>query len=231
MRRTSRKLVKTDVFTITKAKKAEQSSSFGSILKKHFKNYSDNSSLHGVCYITKAGLSKWERRFWIIVVSCSVLAAVALVWVNWLEGQGSKTVTVLETTFYPTSHINFPAITLCNFNKISKKKSLELAKTMKKPSNLSDSQVAELFKSTIFYSFGLRGNKSELNLLDAILKNNSMTWEGLVSYIQPNCLEMTLKCFWKGSDSRCDGLFQSINSTEGACCSFNFFGIENNFPE
>lgn len=235
MVRTKRKPGKSDIFTITKPKKRTEhltnESSLKCIFNKHFRNYCENSSLHGVFYITKAGLTKWERRFWIAIVSSSILAAVVLVWVNWLESQRNKTVTVLETTFYPTSSINFPSITLCNLNKISKKKSMELAKTLKKPSHLNEADLADLFKLTIYYSFGLAGNKSEFNLLDGILKSNRMTWESLITYIQPNCLDMTLKCFWKGSDSRCDGLFQTINSTEGTCCSFNYFGLEgNNFP-
>lgn len=230
-----RKSMKSDIFTITKVKEKEEQSknvsTFKFILNKHFRNYCDNSSLHGVFYITKRGLSKWERRFWTVIVCSSVLAAVILVWVNWIESQKNKTVTVLETTFYPTSSINFPAITLCNFNKISRKKSLELAKTLNKPSGLNDTDLADLFKLTIFYNLGLPGNQSELNLLDEILRNNKMTWEVLVNSIQPNCLDMTLKCYWKGSDNRCDGLFQAINSSEGTCCSFNYFGLEgNNFP-
>lgn len=222
------------IFTITKKENQnlKSKSSFMSVLKINFQNFCDNSSLHGVYYITKAGLSKWERRFWIAIVCTSLMAAVTLLWFNLQQSQEDKTVTVLETTFFPTSDINFPAVTLCNFNKISRHKSLQLAKSLKKPSYINDTQLADLFKLTIFYSFGLPGNTSELQFLDEILKSNNMTWASLITYIEPNCLDMILKCFWKGSDSRCDGLFQAINSTEGTCCSFNYFGLEkNNFPE
>lgn len=226
--------MKSDIFTITKSKdkpSTNNESSLMNLLKRHFRDFCDNSSLHGVYYITKPGLSKWERRFWIAVVSTFVLTAFVLVWVNYKDSQKNRTVTVLETTFYPTASVNFPSVTLCNLNKISKSKSLQLAKTLKKPTNLNDIQLAELFKLTLFYSYGVPANTSEIKLLDDILKSNSMTWESLVTYIQPNCLDMILKCFWKGSENRCDGLFQTVNSTEGICCSFNYFGSEgNNFP-
>lgn len=227
---------KADIFTITRSAKVKKrlikdDTSLKSIFIKHFRNYCDNSSLHGVYYITKPGLSKWERRFWVTVVCLSLLSAVILVWVNWIQSQKTRTVTLLETTFYPTSNVNFPAITLCNFNKISKKKALELAKTLKKPSSINDTELANLFKVTINYSFGMRGNNTEFQILDSILKTNEMSWDGLLSYVQPNCLDMAIKCFWKGSDTRCDGLFQTINSSEGTCCSFNYYGLEkNNYP-
>lgn len=35
------------------------------------------------------------------------------------------------------------------------------------------------------------------------------------------CDDIIARCRWKGSLYRCDSLFQLVNTSEGACCSFN----------
>jgi amiloride-sensitive sodium channel len=37
---------------------------------------------------------------------------------------------------------------------------------------------------------------------------------------------MLERCIWKGSVSKCDSLFQPINTTEGVCCSFNNYAFK-----
>lgn len=51
------------------------------------------------------------------------------------------------------------------------------------------------------------------------LNNENVNY--LLERLTPKCTDMLERCMWKGSLSRCDSLFQQINSSDGTCCSFN----------
>lgn len=67
--------------------------------------------------------------------------------------------------------------------------------------------------------------------LHKILEVNSLDVMTVMTMITPTCADMLERCMWKGTQSRCDSLFQPINTTQGMCCSFNYYGLEkSNFP-
>lgn len=68
-------------------------------------------------------------------------------------------------------------------------------------------------------------------VLNEILVNNNMTVASVLRAISPNCTDMLERCKWKGTQTRCDQLFQPIYTSEGLCCSFNYLGMpKSNFP-
>lgn len=102
----------------------------------------------------------------------------------------------------------------------------------KRPANVTESQILAIFPITMYYSFALNQSRINFTLAEEILKLNNMTLSELGEHLAPNCLEMVSKCIWKGTNTRCDSLFQRIPTIEGICCSFNYFGLaKNNFPE
>lgn len=42
----------------------------------------------------------------------------------------------------------------------------------------------------------------------------------------PKCTEILERCAWKGSLMRCDSIFQTVNTSEGVCCSFNNYAFK-----
>jgi acid-sensing ion channel, other len=54
-----------------------------------------------------------------------------------------------------------------------------------------------------------------------IMAMNNENVDYLLEKLSPKCEDILVRCKWKGSLHRCDGLFQQINSSEGHCCSFN----------
>lgn len=48
-----------------------------------------------------------------------------------------------------------------------------------------------------------------------------------MSELAPNCKEMLQGCQWKGEEKRCESIFEEILSTEGYCCSFNYYALKN----
>lgn len=93
-------------------------------------NYCNTTSLHGFTYITRSDLTFKERFFWICIVIVSIIVSAVLVIVSVVWNRETATVTVIESSHHPTWNIPFPAITFCNFNKISRKEALSLVKVL-----------------------------------------------------------------------------------------------------
>lgn len=99
-------------------------------ISESFNYYCETTSLHGFNYITREGITHFERIFWIGVVVVAIITSIALVSVSWTSNRETPTVTVIESSHFPTWNVPFPAVTICNFNKISKLKAMSLAKKM-----------------------------------------------------------------------------------------------------
>ena len=93
-------------------------------------NYCSTTSLHGFNHITREDISRGERIFWIIIVIVSIIVSLVLVLVSWLWNRQTPTVTVIESSHFPTWNIPFPAVTICQFNKISKRRATALVKSL-----------------------------------------------------------------------------------------------------
>lgn len=90
----------------------------------------------------------------------------------------------------------------------------------------------DLFKLSLYYKIRASASPADFNTLNTILKNNNYTQEQFIEEITPNCEEMFQMCMWKGAYVRCDALFQKIRTSEGTCCSFNFYATyDNNYPK
>lgn len=94
------------------------------------RNYCQTTSLHGFSYITRQDISRNERCFWLFIVLAAIIASISLVLVSLYANRQTPTVTVIESSHFPTWNIPFPAVSICNFNKISKTKALSLLKNM-----------------------------------------------------------------------------------------------------
>lgn len=74
--------------------------------------------------------SKFEKIFWFIGILISTGVASTLLWYSLYISADTPTVTIVESTHYPTYKIPFPGVTVCNVNKISKKAIIALAKEL-----------------------------------------------------------------------------------------------------
>lgn len=172
-----------------------------------------------------------RRIIWCLIVLIATITALVLLLISWQWNLETPTITVIESTHYPISNVYFPAITICNMNKISAKRALEMATNMTRPNGISAVQLSKMFKLLLhFHGIG-DANKTEYNQLHSIFQTNNISVLNLINYLTPRCDEMLNACQWKGSIVRCDTLYQAINTIEGLCCSFNYYGqAKSNFP-
>ena len=77
------------------------------------KEYADSTTIHGISYIFKKGISILERLIWIGAVITGIFFATYLSTFSYLNWQDSPVTTTLLTTGKPIRDIPFPAITIC----------------------------------------------------------------------------------------------------------------------
>lgn len=98
--------------------------------KARFKYFLSVTALHGCGHIVREDTPLWERIVWIFIVVLALIASIVLLRISWMWNSEYPVVTVIESTHYATWNIPFPAVTVCNINKISKTQALEFAGTL-----------------------------------------------------------------------------------------------------
>ena len=71
-----------------------------------------------------------ERYLWALLSIIALIIAVALLWISWNWNAEMPTMTVIESTNYATYNLPFPAITICNMNRISRAYALGIVSQM-----------------------------------------------------------------------------------------------------
>lgn len=102
----------------------------------------------------------------------------------------------------------------------------------KRPENVTAEQLSLMFRMILHFEGIGQASDKEYEQIAEILKQNNVTATNLIARLAPKCSDMLVRCMWKGTQTRCDNLFQDVNTTEGVCCSFNNHAMaRSNFPQ
>lgn len=99
-------------------------------LKDKVYNFCKVTSLHGYIHTINKDYNFLERWLWILLSFLALIGAILLLWISWNWNLETPTTTVIESTNYATYNLPFPAVTICNLNKISKLAVFDVAKKM-----------------------------------------------------------------------------------------------------
>ncbi|XP_015190554.1 PREDICTED: sodium channel protein Nach-like [Polistes dominula] len=139
-----------------------------------------------------------------------------------LEFQDSPTVTTVETNKYPMQEINYPAISICNINKISLISAIDLAEELV---NLTVEKLTNLITTLgNLYHFDIDEDElEEIYLLHTILERgyNDYNVDRLMKRLLPKCRSILWQCSWNGKDQDCNEIFVLRITNNGYCCTFN----------
>ncbi|XP_030746443.1 pickpocket protein 28-like [Sitophilus oryzae] len=143
------------------------------------------------------------------------------VYYNWVE---DPTYVTLDPWELPITDVNFPAIDICNVNKLSKWKAQELAEKIHSYFNNEAYSVVLRYVKLLgnMYDFSLHGSNNFArlqNILDQFLNGTDLAV--LLLKLMVPCDEMLQKCEWNSVEYDCRNLFRVRLSDGGFCCSFN----------
>ncbi|XP_072760901.1 sodium channel protein Nach [Anoplolepis gracilipes] len=204
------------------------------ILKKQAAEFCSNTGLHGYKYISQTQHPKTERIIWAITVFTSLCCALVLMKMSWNYYATHPTLTVIESTHHGIWNYPFPAITICNINRVSYNLTKEFVKKLKTPSNVSkEFLIREMRLMNELLIPGIFGYDVQKNLtrLQNIIDDNSMSILDVVKMITQNCSTLLTICKWKGIHKQCNKIFEQALSRDGLCCSFNYYSLPNTIPE
>ena len=77
------------------------------------KEFTQNSSVHGIGYIFSKGIPLVDRIIWALLFLGSLFLAIYMSTDAYLEWQAKPTITTLANSSVPATEITFPAVTIC----------------------------------------------------------------------------------------------------------------------
>ncbi|XP_066585154.1 sodium channel protein Nach-like [Prorops nasuta] len=173
-----------------------------------------------------------ERGLWCLINILAILAMIYMIIDATDEYKKSPTVTTAELHKYPIQKIDFPGISICNVNRISKKAVIDLAEelldfpTTTYVANVTVDDLTEMLSYLGYlYHFEIRWESSEkLKLLHTILERgyNGYNVKRIMKRLAPTCRGQLRRCSWAGRHQICEDIFYVKTTRNGYCCTFNY---------
>ncbi|XP_063539375.1 sodium channel protein Nach-like [Cydia strobilella] len=199
--------------------------SFAQVLR----DYVQHCSLGGIKQVCERDIPIKHRIFWTILTGLTYAALIYMLMNIWKATLSNPLLVTMDSSTYPIAEIDFPAVAVCNINRISmksvKKRAVEIYQNQrqKQPNaTLKDIEWYLLEAGRLLdYSY----NES---LRLRLLKFSAQTAEDSQKNIEemerlaPSCEEMLLRCSWNGQEVNCSHIFTMRRTVLGHCCAFNY---------
>lgn len=101
-----------------------------SILLITTRDFLKHTSVAGLRYLSDFRLTLFERFLWLTLHIFLLISTMFLIKYTFEDFLTNPLVTSLESTTYPIKEVDFPGISICNVNKISKKRAIKYAELM-----------------------------------------------------------------------------------------------------
>ncbi|XP_044020897.1 sodium channel protein Nach-like [Aphidius gifuensis] len=138
----------------------------------------------------------------------------------WEYNSSRSTLTVIKTTHRGIWNYPFPAVTVCNLNRISAKKAKQFRNI---PKNITRNGVVQQLRYLLaLFDPGVFDNLDNIHHLQNLLDNNNVTVVDVMRQISPDCSRLLIGCKWKGNQVNCGKIIKQSLSRDGFCCSFNY---------
>ena len=77
------------------------------------REYTENTTIHGINYIFESGIPTIERLLWIVAMLIMICLASYMSTDAYIDWEDNPVVTTVKSTGKPIKEIEFPAITIC----------------------------------------------------------------------------------------------------------------------
>ncbi|XP_048518670.1 uncharacterized protein LOC109534697 isoform X2 [Dendroctonus ponderosae] len=170
-----------------------------------------------------------DSRYPLLWVLCFLggIAGTVVTTLTILEASRSESVYVNIEAPVPITEIQFPGIAICEFNKISKHRAVELANKLSTVSNLGRVKLLNMTRLLgNLYDYSNVGAEDLETLQDLLDQLDGGTSEEdmirrLASLVTP-CEYLLHNCTWNSISYTCTDLFQMRFTDSGLCCVFNY---------
>uniref|UniRef100_A0A182UUX0 Uncharacterized protein n=1 Tax=Anopheles merus TaxID=30066 RepID=A0A182UUX0_ANOME len=190
--------------------------------------FCENTSLHGLRYVygedrtgaTTTPHSRMLRMLWLLVCMVSIGFTMIMGMIAWMRFRTTPTITTIETMTYPIWNIPFPAVTVCNINKIDSRKTRIIIDRLVKEFGMSEANATGLLIAQASLVNFEAVNASYLEL-ESVLGRMGWNLDKLLLELTQPCEDLIKVCYWLGSEIPCSKIIRRTRTDNGFCCSYN----------
>ncbi|KAF9799071.1 hypothetical protein SFRURICE_008581 [Spodoptera frugiperda] len=200
------------------------------LIKELMYDYANNTTLHGLPYVTRNGLTRLERVVWLIMFLTSVCLCLFLISKVWYKWQTSPVIVTVSEQLVPVSMVPFPSVTICPQSKCKVSvynftaKNIQwkkfkyhyrlngsiLNETMVKDAAkyYGISQICDIIDFSS-YPLGEKYRYTDSSIVDNLLE------------ISPDYDDVFYYCTLNGKGRSCADIFDKVVTSEGICYTMN----------
>lgn len=166
-----------------------------------------------------------SRILWFLSCVAGVFVGVYMMNLVWIRFQESPTITTIETTSHPIWFVPFPAVTICNINKVYAPNTVNITGRLIER-GISRDRIQKFYEKIPNLITPVIAVDEEFLYISSILQDMGYNTESLMTELAQPCENLLKYCFWKGTQTPCNELFKLSKSSEGICCSFNYKALK-----
>ncbi|XP_047022448.1 pickpocket protein 28-like [Helicoverpa zea] len=203
-------------------------------------DYANNTTLHGLPYITRRGLTNVEKVFWFITFIASIALCMYLISKVWFKWQTSPVIVTFSEQMVPVSMVPFPSVTLCPQSKVKVSAYNFTDEKIKLDAFLETKPANETLNAT------MRARFAKFDALFQICDKTFLYNEfdltevypttradaSMVKYMfeaAPNFTDIFEYCKFAGDYVSCRELFDKVLTREGICYNLNSLAADEIF--
>nr|XP_034172628.1 sodium channel protein Nach-like isoform X1 [Osmia lignaria] len=212
---------------VLKHEKLETRSRFVRALIKYGKLYCKYTKLAGFKYFTESGTTWFDRTVWFLLYAFMVPAMVYTVYYGYLEFMKNPLMISVDTESFPTYKLNFPGVSICSINRISRRSAVKMANEIYN-SNISRLtseeildmilQLGDLYDS----EFITQARSFRIDQLLSYFNDGYYDITNVMKRLTPQCSAILSRCSFNNQERNCSEIFAFRKTQDGFCCVFNY---------
>lgn len=186
-----------------------------------WKSFTRNTSIHAVHYLTQSSISLMEKILWAVAILSASATMVYCCILLSNRFETSLISTVFESTNFKVWEVPFPAVHLCNHNRLDYNKT---DKTVNKFfANKSKEETETFVKFLRLLQNMDYGSYDEFEVIrkDNVSEINKLNITEVYVFMMLDCESIFVSCSWKKVSFNCCDWFSLQVSEYGVCWSFN----------
>ncbi|XP_078049298.1 sodium channel protein Nach-like [Augochlora pura] len=206
-------------------RKRAKKSFFWQTLVKYTKLYCKYTKLAGFRYFVEARTSWFDRVFWGLLYTIAVPTMVYTICAGYLDVMQNPCFQTVESEYVDTQSLDFPGVSICSINRISRQAAEELANELfqRNITRLSVDEIFELITrlGDLYDSdFAKQKRTTPSDQILAQFPDYDIT--DLMRRLTPKCSVLLTRCRFHDEERNCSDMFTFRKTQDGFCCTFNY---------